>query len=297
MLQGLLIHLEAIVNDTVAGLLAGHRDEPSMHTSIVLGTGINAAAAVPVSKMDARKFSRYPPEWSQVSSYVLVNTELSLLGGAIFTRTVWDSALIQNVPGGACLQPLEYLCSGYYIGEIVRVVLVSLIHSGCLFSGRAPEKLLQPFSFESSLVATLEGDSTQDLSISAAALARSFSWPSHGAPSLMELRVIKAIAHSVSLRAAGYTAASIYALSTFVQSIRGTEDASNERHLHAGGAIVVGVSGAVFENLPGFKATCEKVLNEMAQHNAGAGCETARFILKHVAHGGIIGSAVAAAIR
>lgn len=107
---------------------------------------------------------------------------------------------------------------------------------------------------------------------------------------------MKAIAHSVSLRAAGYTAASIYALSTFVQSVRGTEDASNGRH-HLGGAIVVGVSGAVFESLPGFKATCEKVLNEMAQHNAGDGCEAARFVLKHVAHGGIIGSAVAAAIR
>ncbi|KAH8647354.1 hypothetical protein BX600DRAFT_518618 [Xylariales sp. PMI_506] len=293
--EGFNICVKAIVNDTVASLLAGNHTEPSMHTSIVLGTGMNAAIAVPVLKIGPHKLLDHPPEWRQDGCKVLVNMELSLLGDKIFPRTIWDTAVMDNILGNSCYQPLEYLCSGYYLGEIVRTILVWAIQSGALFSNNVPDRLTQPFSFDSSLVSTLGSDSTPSLSLSAAALTKHLGLPSEQTPNLLELRMIKTIAQSVSLRAAAYTAATIHAISNFVQSVGDGEDSTchvkDVRHV-----ITVGVSGAVFERLPGFQTTCQGILNEMAQAEVENGNMAEIFVLKPVAHGSIIGSALAAAI-
>jgi hexokinase len=291
--KGISIRLEAIVNDTVAGLLAGEYTEPSMRTSVVLGTGLNAATAVPFSKIGPFKLLKHHTEFLQAGGDVLVNTELSLLGGTIFVRTLWDDILIENLSSGVCFQPLEYLCSGYYLGEIVRVILVWAMESGCLFPKYMPYQMLQPFSFPSSLVATFAGDSTQELSLSAVALIQHLTLLDHQAPTLRELRMIKAVAQSVSVRAAGYMAVAIHALSEFTMTASKSAEDCNEGQSDR---TTVGVSGAVFESLPGFKPACEAFLNDMEQGNGEVGGKIKSFTLSHVAHGTMVGSALAAAM-
>ncbi|CAM1507570.1 Fc.00g072110.m01.CDS01 [Cosmosporella sp. VM-42] len=290
--EGISICFKAIVNDTVAGLLAGNYADPSMRTFVTLGTGLNAATTVPVSRIGPHKLVKHPPAWFRASSSVLVNTELSLLGDTIFPRTMWDNALTQNIPSDVCFQPLEYLCSGYYLGEIVRIILVWAVRSGCLFAKHVPPQLLRPFTFDSILIAKLGSDSTQDLSISAIALIRHFRLLDHQAPTLRELRMIKAVAQSVSLRAAGYIAVAIHALSEFTQVARMVAEPSNQ---NSSNQAVVGVSGALFENLLHFKDSCENFLNEMAHDSDEVGGIANRFVLKHVPSGSMIGSALAAA--
>ncbi|RFU75436.1 n-acetylglucosamine-6-phosphate deacetylase [Trichoderma arundinaceum] len=287
--EGVFITIEAIINDTVAGLLAGNHAESSVSMSVVLGTGLNAAVNVPISKLSLKKMEFYPREWMQASKHVLVNTELSLLGAAIFPRTVWDLALLDTLPSVACFQPFEFFCSGYYIGEIVRQIIVWATHSKCLFTNHVPHKLLQPFSFPATLVSLMESDTTADLSTSAAALMQHFDLSHNKALNLKELWLIKGIAHSVSVRAAAYLAVGIHALSKFTQPAE-QEMANRISQDHA----IVGVSGALFEHLPGFKATCEKFLNDMAEFDDRVEAIKS-FHLHLIKHGSIIGSALLAA--
>ena len=286
-LQGLNITVKVIVNDTVACLLAGNHINPDMRTFVVLGTGLNASVAVPISTVGPIKFAKHPSSWVEDGDCVLVNSEVSLMGDTIFPKTVWDQALIQRLPDGVCVQPLEYLCSGYYIGEIVRLILVQAHQLGCFSSDAVVEMFLEPYSFPASLIAALECERTPDLSVSAA-LTGSLCLTDSESYSLRDLSIIRSISRSVSLRAAGYVAVVIHSLANFVSISHKNGGSPSKTPGHS----VIGVSGALFERLPGFKDQCEEFLKEIARiENEGA---ISSFELISVKLGSTIGSALAA---
>lgn len=254
-LKGVCISFESIVNDTVGGLLRGRLDDPDMRISIVLGTGLNAAITLPTAALSASKVNSHTSErCSKKTDHVAINTELSLLGVDVVERTRWDDALIQNLPAGVCKQPLEYMCSGYYIGELVRIIFVSTICYFPSWAGRVPERLFVPDSLASSLVSTLVGDTTADLSVSAAQFSEAFE--SSVRESAPWLDILRCIALSVCHRASGVMAMSILALYLVAYD----DDSTTPEERREG---VIGVSGAVFEKLPGFMESCEKMLNHL----------------------------------
>ncbi|KAF2172548.1 hypothetical protein M409DRAFT_17778 [Zasmidium cellare ATCC 36951] len=255
--EGVCLTFESIVNDTVGGLLRGRLDDPDMRISMVLGTGLNAAITLPVATLDPSRPDKDTRECGlQKTDHVFINTELSLLGVDVVQRTRWDDALIQNLPAGVCKQPLEYMCGGYYIGELVRIIFVSTICYFPSWAGRVPERLFLPDSLASSLVSTLVGDTTADLSVSAAEFSEAFE--SSVRESAPWLDVLRCIALSVCHRASGVMAMSIFALYLVAYG----DDSTTPQD---GSERVVGVSGAVFEKLPGFKESCEKMLNHLIQ--------------------------------
>ncbi|KAK4507791.1 hypothetical protein PRZ48_001526 [Zasmidium cellare] len=206
-----------------------------MRISVVLGTGLNAAIALPMAAIDPSR-----PK-NQEYDRIAINTELSLLGANLIERTRWDDILIQSLPPGVCAQPLEYMCSGYYIGEMVRIIFVTTICSFPSWAGRVPRGFYAPHSLASSLVSILLQDTTADLSVSAAALAEAFG--SSVRESAPWLEALKCIALSVTRRASGVMAMSIF---TLLLVAYGDEPQDGRER-------VVGVSGAVFEKLAGFK--------------------------------------------
>jgi hexokinase len=147
--------LDAIVNDGAATLLTRAYEDDATRFALILGTGTNMAVVLPVSALTKTKFGNRPQSWHDQARHVLVNTEFSTFGKNILPTTRWDDYLNMThmFPD---FQPLEYLVSGRYMGEIVRLVLLEAIQSKGLFNGQCPEHFLEPYAFDTSTMAAIE---------------------------------------------------------------------------------------------------------------------------------------------
>ncbi len=153
--QGLHVELSAIVNDSSAALLSEAYLTPSTRFSLILGTGVNIAAHLPVHTIDAEKFGDRPASWHEQASHVIVNTELGMFGHDILPLTKWDVLLKAAHPRPE-FQPLEHLVSGYYLGEICRLVLLDAIPATGIFGGEVPPSLLKPYSLDTETLSLIE---------------------------------------------------------------------------------------------------------------------------------------------
>ena len=147
--------MNALVNDTEATLIWHAFANPSTSMSLILGTGLNVAAMLPVSVFPPHKLGGRAEEWLQAAKVVLINTEISMFGADILPVTDADRALdaASNAPG---FQPLEQLTSGRYLGEIVRLTLEEGTKAGHLFDGAMPVALQMRFGLDTRIVALLE---------------------------------------------------------------------------------------------------------------------------------------------
>jgi hexokinase len=153
--QGLAVELSAIVNDSTAALLSQAYVDPDTRFALILGTGVNIAAHVPVASIGRAKFGTRPDAWFDAASHVVVNTELGMFGHGILPRTHWDTALNAAHPKPD-FQPLEHLVSGFYLGEICRLALVEAIDQTGVFGGVVPPSLLVPYSLDTETLSILE---------------------------------------------------------------------------------------------------------------------------------------------
>jgi len=147
--------VEAIINDGCATLLSQAYNDPSTRFGLILGTGTNIAMMIPVTALGKEKFAGRPVEWRQQAKAVLVNTEYSMFGKDFMPRTKWDEAL-NHAHIQPDYQPIEYLISGRYLGEIVRLVLLEGINVAHLFGGEVTDRSLESYSLETRLLANIE---------------------------------------------------------------------------------------------------------------------------------------------
>ncbi|KAL2150862.1 hypothetical protein VTH82DRAFT_7425 [Thermothelomyces myriococcoides] len=153
--QGLHVELSSIVNDSSAALLSEAYVTPSTRFSLILGTGVNIAAHLPVNTIGQPKFGDRPSSWHEKASHVIVNTELGMFGHDILPLTKWDKLLKADHPRPD-FQPLEQLVSGYYLGEICRLALVDAITSTGIFGGNVPPSLRTPYSLDTETLSLIE---------------------------------------------------------------------------------------------------------------------------------------------
>lgn len=153
--RGLNVRLGAIVNDGAATLLSQAYVYDSTHFGLILGTGSNMSVHLPVSALGPEKYGKRPDTWFAAATHVIVNTEMSMFGRGHLPLTRWDELLNENHPRPE-FQPLEHLVSGYYLGEICRLVLLEAIKSVGIFSGVVPSSLEKPFSLDTATVSKLE---------------------------------------------------------------------------------------------------------------------------------------------
>lgn len=90
-----------------------------------------------------------------MAKHVLVNTELSMFGKTAFPTTRWDDYL-NMTHSHPDFQPFEHLCSGRYLSEIVRLVLMEAISSFGLFGGEIPASFADPYTFDTGIMAVIE---------------------------------------------------------------------------------------------------------------------------------------------
>ncbi|KXJ96735.1 hypothetical protein Micbo1qcDRAFT_191404 [Microdochium bolleyi] len=207
--RGLNVRLGAIVNDGSATLLSQAYVHNSTHFGLILGTGSNMSVHLPVSALGRAKYGQRPDAWFAAATHVIVNTEMSMFGKGHLPMTKWDELLNENHPRPD-FQPLEHLVSGYYLGEICRLVLVEAIHSVGIFGGEVPPSLEKPFSLDTATVSKLESDTTSKLEFGLPYFLSQHECRVEPTPE--DVNFLRMIASMVSRRAAAIIATCVFSL-------------------------------------------------------------------------------------
>lgn len=280
--KGLNVEMRAIVNDGAATLMSQAYRDSTTRMSLILGTGTNAGVYLPVRALHAEKYGARPDSWYEEAERVLVNTELSMVGRNVLPTTQWDDHLNADhaLP---YFQPLEYLITGRYLGEIVRLILLDAIETIDLFNGQVPEGMDAPYSFDSRIISAFESDTTPMLDVAKVTFTKAH--PTRTAPRLCELHFIREIAGLVSRRAAAYLAAALHALWTIRTEAEGLEpgDATH---------VTVACNGTVIEKYPRYRELCQKHLDDLCLQS---GASRGAVMLKMAPESSIFGAAVAVA--
>lgn len=268
--RSLNVQVDAIVNDSSATLLSRAYSDPKTHMSLILGTGTNVAIHYPVHEIGLSKFGVRPQAWFERAKQVIVNCEMSMFGGGVLSMTRWDDSL-NRTHLRPDYQPLEYMVTGRYLGEIVRLIMVEAVERAHLFSGELPRSMRDPYSFDTSIVAFLEADTSSSLSSSAALLQKEHTFPV--SPSVEDLRFLRHVCQMVSQRAAGYLATAIHSMWCLRNEVEFPEDSMASAK---GGVAVtdceqqsrslsIACDGSVINKYPGFRDRCQTYLKQLTQ--------------------------------
>lgn len=282
--RGLNVDMRAIINDSSATLLSQAYRDSATRMSLILGTGMNAAVFLPVPIIGNDKFGIRPDGWLKTAERVVVNTELSMFGKRTLQATKWDDELNAKhaLPD---FQPLEYLITGRYLGEIVRLVMLEAIASAGLFDGQIPKGLSEPYTFDTKTLARFESDKSPTLANACSAFMQAHPLPT--LPSLRQLQFIRDVGRVVSKRAAAYLAVSLHALWAVRTASEG---------IAPGGAshVTIACTGSMVEKYPDFRHVTQQYLDRLSVMSGSAeGAVT----LEIAAEGSIFGAAVAVSCR
>lgn len=301
--RSLNVEMTAIVNDSSAALLSRAYVDPKTRMSLILGTGTNMAIHFPVHEIGRSKFGVRPGGWFDYAKHVIINSEMSMFGGGVLPMTRWDDVL-NRTHLRPDYQPLEYMITGRYLGEIVRLIIVEAVETAGLFDGGLPHSMRQPYSFDTSIVAFLEEDSSVSLAASAALLQKEHTFPSY--PSVEDLRFLRHICQVTSRRAAGYLATAIHSMwclrneaefpvqsvsdplakeSPEVTIVESDESAKN---------VSIACDGTVINKYPGFRDTCQGYLDRLTEQTHPTSGSAVR--LAPAPESAILGAAVAVAV-
>ncbi|RCI15959.1 hypothetical protein L249_2736 [Ophiocordyceps polyrhachis-furcata BCC 54312] len=264
---GLDVELRAILNDSSACLLSRAYSYTSTRFGLILGTGLNMAAFLPVAGIGMSKFGPRPDGWFDEATHVIVNTELGMFGNGILPMTRWDRTLNREHPRPD-YQPLEFLVSGMYLGEIVRLAVLEAVGTTGILGGVVPPSLLAPYSLGTDTLALIESDETSELSEAIDVFSQRH--PSSHAPTTADLLAIKALASFVSERSSALVATCVFTLwdcrleaeRNYIATL--PEDSPERRRAEADMALevtTVAFNGSVIENYPGYLDTCQRYVD------------------------------------
>lgn len=304
------IRVAAIANDAVASLVSfiyQFRAKPDQKAamSLICGTGTNAT--IPL-KLSTLKDSKRPKTVSVISGQadndvkIAVNTEWSINGtlpvlssNGIITR--WDSRLNINIerPG---FQPLEYMTSGRYLGELGRIIfqeyLTRVLHYDMF---ELPLKLREPFALSTTFLSHFKPENDNNDAL-VEQLRKEFpivekknaSFAVHEplvwTPEIAE--VLYRIAVAIEVRAAGLMAA--YTIGLLMCS----EDLPTPVKLNVPdtpGELVVGYTGGCITAFQNYLKDCQAFLDRIIK--LGWGKKTRYRVLLSPCHdGGITGAGI-----
>ncbi|KAL5601009.1 hypothetical protein BROUX41_005840 [Berkeleyomyces rouxiae] len=276
--HGLTVELRAILNDSTACLLSQSYTHLSTRMGLILGTGANIAAFLPVGAIGRHKFGDRPPAWWDGAAQVIVNTEVSMVGKDLLPATKWDAQL-KAAHEKPDFQPLEQMVSGMYLGEICRLVLLDAIKETGLLGGVVPESLRQGYSLKTETLARIESDSSSNLYPSIALWKATHPCANGYEPTTTDLGAIRSIASTIARRSSALVATSVYALWDLRSSLSREYAASfaaddpRRAQLEAEAALdetAVAFNGSVIEKYPGYLERCSTVLGNLV----AAACKT-----------------------
>ena len=325
--------VKAITNDTIATMIASTQHAGpstttsthaySEHTSadkadtvmgLIVATGMNATTALPLSSLSLQKTSSlklpFEPGSHDDKHKLLVNTELSINGSASPLRslgliTKWDE-FVDAKSAAPGFQPLEYMTSGRYLGELVRVIFVDYITTVCgVDVGDIPPRLRlkERGALSTEYLSTVVAVARSPRTLAEERLAGDFSAAAESTwvwtPDYAEALIT--IARRVQIRSSRLIAAASIGLLLCSGDVRlkGSFPSTNgngKTH-HEPRELTIAYSGAVIEKYPMYLATCQETIDalffSLCQNEDGV----ERIVLRYVEEGGLIGAAVLAVVE
>lgn len=289
---GVPVKVAALVNDTVGTLMARSYTSPSKTGTLlggIFGTGTNGAYLEKLENLTKMaKPGADVGEYDKSTGEMVVNTEWGSFDNAmkVLPNTEYDRELdLSSVNPG--MQMFEKRVSGMFLGEILRIAMVSLKTEYGLFSASEIESdapLNTSWSVDTSLLSFIEADESKDLIRTKSVLEEQIGVPASSI-STDEARAIKILVHAIGKRSARLAAVPIAAiivetgklqssdsddlpadnLSLFGQGIQAImtrffwrQKVSKELE-----TIDIGVDGSVVEFYPGFENYMREALREV----------------------------------
>ena len=282
--RGVHLRIDALVNDSCATLLSRAYSDPCTSMSLILGTGTNMAIHLPTSSLGPSKLDVRQREWLAQAEKVTINTELSMFGKGILPASRWDDLLNRNhaLPN---FQPLEYMTTGRYLGEILRLIIVEATERAGLFNGHLPSCLREEYSLDTTVLAMIERDNPH-ASTMAPFLKR--TWNLDTCPSATEMAFLRVVTTSISKRAAAFIATAIHALWVVERQACGVEKPSKT---------MIACNGSVIERYPGFRRRCQDYIAEIIECDSNVYLRDSEVMLQIAGDAAIIGAAVAVMAR
>lgn len=249
---------QVVLNDTVGTLLTAAYNDPCADIGCIVGTGHNTAYLEPSAP------------WT--NAQMIINIESGNF--AKLPSSVYDNTL-DKITEKPNTQRLEKMCSGRYLGELVRLIAYDLIGSGLLAQQADARRILsKPDVLSAADVAMFIADNTPELTGIADWLKDHLQF---GSSTHQDKVVLQTVASLVSLRSARLVAA------TFLGILRHIDP--NLECCHT-----IGVDGSLYEKMPGYAENLSQTLQEPLQ-------DKARLVKVLLAKDGSgIGAAVAVAI-
>ncbi|KAK3554016.1 hypothetical protein QTP70_019131 [Hemibagrus guttatus] len=231
----------AVVNDTVGTMMTCAYEEPTCQVGLIAGTGSNAC---------------YMEEMRNIETVdgdegrMCVNMEWGAFGdnGCLDDiRTQYDRN-VDDLSLNPGKQRYEKMCSGMYLGEIVRNILIDLTKRGFLFRGQISETLKTRGIFETKFLSQIESDRLALLQVRS--ILQHLGLDSTCDDSI----IVKEVCGAVSRRAAQICGAGMAAVVDKIRENRGLD------HLD----ITVGVDGTLYKLHPHFSRIMHQTVKELA---------------------------------
>ena len=283
--RGLQVRVNAIVNDSSATLLSQAYKDPATTMGLILGTGTNAAVYLPVKELGDNKFGMRDPSWFEQAEKVIINTEVSMFGKGIFPETRWDDQLncAHIAPD---FQPLEYMTTGRYLGEILRLVIAEAVETCHMFGGLMPDNICDRYTLDTAILAAIEEDTTIGCISSAERIQKEFGL--FTLPTPAEMTFLRTVIEAISHRAAAYMATAVHALWSLEHD--GSPETASKTSVAANGSVVL--------MYPGFRTRCQAYVADLIACNQGSGSSGCHHevVIQPTYEATILGVAVAVAI-
>lgn len=237
------INVVALINDTTGTLVASMYTDPETKMGLIFGTGCNGAyydVIENIPKLEGKMPSDIPS-----SSLMAINCEYGAFDNehVILPRTKYDIQIDEESPRPG-QQTFEKMISGYYLGEVLRLVLIDLAEEkGIFFKNQDLSKLNQAFIMDTSFPARIEEDPFENLSD----VQELFETVLGIQITLPERKVVRRLAELIGERSARLSICGIAAIC----KKRGYKTA----HCAA--------DGSVYNKYPGFKERAAKGLRDI----------------------------------
>lgn len=151
--------LVALVNDTAGTLVASRYRDPQVKIGSIFSTGCNAAYMEECRLIPKLRDSGLPED-----ATVIINTEYGSFDNErkVLPLTPFDRQIDEESahPGR---QIYEKMVAGLYIGEMLRLVMLTMHEGGILFKGQDVSRLRIANSLETSFLSTVEMDMSESL--------------------------------------------------------------------------------------------------------------------------------------
>ncbi|CDK24636.1 unnamed protein product [Kuraishia capsulata CBS 1993] len=153
--RSLPIEVVALINDTTGTLVASMYSDPETKMGLIFGTGCNGAYYDFVENV--HKLSGDLPTDIPSGTPMAINCEYGAFDNerVVLPLTKYDFKIDEESPRPG-QQAYEKMIAGYYLGEILRLILVDFYKAGLIFAGQDDSKLQQVFIMDTSVPSRIE---------------------------------------------------------------------------------------------------------------------------------------------